>query len=233
MPPFSFSVSLSPPLAPFGIHLARPAGERKFLKARQSAKGKKKGAFGLLLRLFRSFLSLAAPPRTHTKVSFSLSPSFPRAFFSLSRRRRELPGEVVHLRAAPLELLAHRLHALLRVQSRGRGGGGGGGGLRGRGRALAVVIAAPVGDGGLFFLLLFVVRAGKRRRREKKELVSFSTRSRRTLKPPLKKTPKKKSKNQDSLTLSSCEICIEQNLGPHIEQKCAVLAGSCGSVASW
>jgi len=27
--------------------------------------------------------------------------------------------------------------------------------------------------------------------------------------------------------------CMEQNFGPHIEQKCAVLAGSCGSVASW
>jgi len=26
---------------------------------------------------------------------------------------------------------------------------------------------------------------------------------------------------------------MEQNFGPHIEQKCAVLAGSCGSVASW
>ena len=27
--------------------------------------------------------------------------------------------------------------------------------------------------------------------------------------------------------------CMEQNFGPHMEQKCAVLAGSCGSVASW
>ena len=27
--------------------------------------------------------------------------------------------------------------------------------------------------------------------------------------------------------------CMEQNLGPHMEQKWAVLAGSCGSVASW
>ena len=26
---------------------------------------------------------------------------------------------------------------------------------------------------------------------------------------------------------------MEQNLGPHMEQKWAVLAGSCGSVASW
>ena len=26
---------------------------------------------------------------------------------------------------------------------------------------------------------------------------------------------------------------IEQNLGPHIEQKCAVLAGAAGSVSSW
>ena len=26
---------------------------------------------------------------------------------------------------------------------------------------------------------------------------------------------------------------MEQNFGPHMEQKCAVLAGSCGSVASW
>jgi hypothetical protein len=27
--------------------------------------------------------------------------------------------------------------------------------------------------------------------------------------------------------------CIEQNLGPHMEQKWAVLAGSWGRVASW
>lgn len=27
--------------------------------------------------------------------------------------------------------------------------------------------------------------------------------------------------------------CMEQNLGPHMEQKWAVLAGSWGSVASW
>ncbi len=27
--------------------------------------------------------------------------------------------------------------------------------------------------------------------------------------------------------------CMEQNLGPHMEQKWAVLAGSCGRVASW
>jgi len=26
---------------------------------------------------------------------------------------------------------------------------------------------------------------------------------------------------------------IEQNLGPHIEQKCSVFAGSAGSVSSW
>ncbi len=29
------------------------------------------------------------------------------------------------------------------------------------------------------------------------------------------------------------EIFIEQNFGPHIEQKCAVLAGSAGRVSSW
>jgi hypothetical protein len=28
-------------------------------------------------------------------------------------------------------------------------------------------------------------------------------------------------------------IFIEQNFGPHIEQKCAVFAPSCGSVSSW
>src|SRR6476646_9708666 len=32
---------------------------------------------------------------------------------------------------------------------------------------------------------------------------------------------------------TSCVIFIEQNLGPHIEQKCAVLAPSAGSVWSW
>jgi hypothetical protein len=32
----------------------------------------------------------------------------------------------------------------------------------------------------------------------------------------------------------TCSVmAIEQNLGPHIEQKWAVLAGSAGSVASW
>ena len=31
----------------------------------------------------------------------------------------------------------------------------------------------------------------------------------------------------------SAVIRIEQNFGPHIEQKCAVLAGSAGSVSSW
>ena len=32
---------------------------------------------------------------------------------------------------------------------------------------------------------------------------------------------------------TSCEIFIEQNFGPHIEQKCATLAFSFGSVSSW
>ena len=27
--------------------------------------------------------------------------------------------------------------------------------------------------------------------------------------------------------------CIEQNFGPHIEQKCALFCGSLGRVASW
>ena len=31
----------------------------------------------------------------------------------------------------------------------------------------------------------------------------------------------------------SCVICIEQNFGPHIEQKCATLWASFGSVSSW
>ena len=30
-----------------------------------------------------------------------------------------------------------------------------------------------------------------------------------------------------------CEMAIEQNFGPHIEQKCAILAGSAGRVSSW
>ena len=30
-----------------------------------------------------------------------------------------------------------------------------------------------------------------------------------------------------------CEIAIEQNFGPHIEQKCAIFAGSAGNVSSW
>src|SRR5207244_261373 len=34
-------------------------------------------------------------------------------------------------------------------------------------------------------------------------------------------------------SLSSCEIFIEQNFGPHIEQKCALFAGDAGSVSSW
>src|SRR5690606_15988304 len=32
---------------------------------------------------------------------------------------------------------------------------------------------------------------------------------------------------------TSAEIRIEQNFGPHIEQKCAVFAGSAGNVSSW
>src|SRR5581483_3166469 len=32
---------------------------------------------------------------------------------------------------------------------------------------------------------------------------------------------------------TSCVIFIEQKCGPHIEQKCASLAPSCGSVSSW
>lgn len=32
---------------------------------------------------------------------------------------------------------------------------------------------------------------------------------------------------------NSWVICIEQNLGPHIEQKCATLCASLGKVASW
>ena len=32
---------------------------------------------------------------------------------------------------------------------------------------------------------------------------------------------------------TSWVILIEQNFGPHIEQKCAVLAGAAGSVSSW
>ena len=31
----------------------------------------------------------------------------------------------------------------------------------------------------------------------------------------------------------SCVICIEQNFGPHIEQKCATLPLSFGNVSSW
>src|SRR4051794_3259433 len=34
-------------------------------------------------------------------------------------------------------------------------------------------------------------------------------------------------------SFSSWLIFIEQNFGPHIEQKCAVLAGEAGSVSSW
>ena len=34
-------------------------------------------------------------------------------------------------------------------------------------------------------------------------------------------------------SFSSWVIFMEQNFGPHIEQKCAVFAGSAGSVASW
>lgn len=34
-------------------------------------------------------------------------------------------------------------------------------------------------------------------------------------------------------SLSSCVMLMEQNLGPHMEQKWAVLAGSWGRVASW
>jgi hypothetical protein len=37
----------------------------------------------------------------------------------------------------------------------------------------------------------------------------------------------------DAKARNSCEICIEQNLAPHIEQKCAVLAPSVGSVWPW
>ena len=30
-----------------------------------------------------------------------------------------------------------------------------------------------------------------------------------------------------------CEMAMEQNFGPHMEQKCAIFAGSAGSVSSW
>src|ERR1051326_8651579 len=36
-----------------------------------------------------------------------------------------------------------------------------------------------------------------------------------------------------AMSRMSCVIFIEQNFGPHIEQKCATLCASFGSVSSW
>ena len=151
---FSLSLSLphkrSPSLS--GIHLARLAGEKQVLKEKkESANGKK--ALGLFAK---SVLSLLHPPPPN---SLSLSSLFS-PFFLFLRRRGQLPGEVVDLRAAPLELLAHRLHPLCRVQRSSRSGGSrtGGGFLGGGRRALATVIAASVGDGGLCVLFYVAIR---------------------------------------------------------------------------
>jgi len=83
------------------------------------------------LSLSRSLsISLSALSLSLFSLSLSLSP------FSRRGRSRQLPGQVVDLGPAPLELLAHRLHARLGISSRRR-----------RRRALRAVAPAVLGHG--------------------------------------------------------------------------------------
>ena len=129
-----------------GIFAPQTRRREQILKKKKQRERGGGGSFSLF-----SFASLGCRPCFYSLSLFLSSPPSSRnpslsifSLSSLSRRRRQLPGEVVHLSAAPLELLAHNLHPLLRVQRRG------GGGLGGRGRAFAAVVASAVGDGGLF-----------------------------------------------------------------------------------